>query len=406
MADPFPTYHDRISELAEKMLSTGGVAMLVLDLTPFGSVEEMYGSQVYEEVRQQALQLVVQQRGKLIGNDELLALDEPGGMHVLLFLDQAYQRTLSLLEDVKTRREQWADILLPMISRLALPYLKAAPRLALGQSVALHNPLVRPAWIVARAVREGLKHGELQRSIEERRLCERVQEILLREGITTVYQPIVEIRGRKVFGYEALSRGAPGTGLESADALFRAAHENGLLAEVDRLCRRRALLTAKGLPPGAKIFVNVLPTAIRDPEFKGKHLIDFLETAQIPPSRIVIEITEKLVIENYNLFLDAMSYYTNLGMSFAVDDVGAGYSGLEAIAGLRPGFLKIDMALIRDLGSSLAKREMVNAIMTMGIGIGARVVAEGIQTSDELRSVESIGLELGQGFLLGRPEPI
>ena len=406
MADPFPTYHDKISELAEKMLATGGVAMLVLDLSPFGSVEEMYGSQVYEEVRQQALQLVLQQRGKLIGNDELLALDEPGGMHVILFLDQAYQRTLSLLEDVKARRDQWAEALLPMVSRLALPYLKTAPRLALGQSVALHNPLLRPAWIIARAMRDGLRHGELQRSIEERRVCERVQEILLREGIMTVYQPIVEIRGRKVFGYEALSRGAPGTGLESADALFRAAQENGLLAEVDRLCRRRALLTAKGLPLAAKVFVNVLPTAIRDPEFKGMHLIDFLETAQLPPSRIVVEITEKLVIENYNLFLDAMSYYTSLGMSFAVDDVGAGYSGLEAIAGLRPGYLKIDMALIRDLGSSLAKREMVNAIMTMGIGIGARVIAEGIQTTDELRSVEAIGLELGQGFLLGRPEPI
>jgi hypothetical protein len=171
MADPFPTYHDKISELAEKMLSTGGLAMLVLDLTPFGSVEEMYGSQVYEEVRQQALQLVVQQRGRLIGNDELLALDEPGGMRVILFLDQAYQRTLSMLEDVKTRREQWADALVPMISRLALPYLKFAPRLALGQSVALHNPLVRPAWIIARAVRDGLKQGELQRSIEEHRIC-------------------------------------------------------------------------------------------------------------------------------------------------------------------------------------------------------------------------------------------
>src|SRR5204863_239081 len=83
-----------------------------------------------------------------------------------------------------------------------------------------------------------------------------------------------------------------------------------------------------------------------------------LDKAQVSPDRIVIEITEKLVIENYNLFREAMAYFTDLGMSFAVDDVGSGYSGLESIARLKPTFLKIDISLIRDVHVSHVNQAM------------------------------------------------
>jgi EAL domain-containing protein (putative c-di-GMP-specific phosphodiesterase class I) len=153
-----------------------------------------------------------------------------------------------------------------------------------------------------------------------------------------------------------------------------------------------------------RVFINTLPATIRDPEFQGKHLIEFLDKAQITPERIVIEITEKLVIENYSLFQDAMSYFTDLGMTLAVDDVGAGYSGLETIARLRPGYLKIDVALVRDVHTSLVNREMILAIMAMGAGIDAKVIAEGIQSDEELQMLSSMGVEYGQGFYLGRPD--
>ena len=150
--------------------------------------------------------------------------------------------------------------------------------------------------------------------------------------------------------------------------------------------------------------MNTLPATIRDPEFRGRALIDFLDKAQVSPDRIVLEITEKLVIENYHLFREAMAYFTDLGMSFAVDDVGAGYSGLESIARLKPQFLKIDTGLVRDVHSSLVNREMVKAIIAMGEGIGSTVIAEGIQTDDEANALQKMGIDWGQGYLLARPD--
>src|SRR5262249_6619596 len=150
-----------------------------------------------------------------------------------------------------------------------------------------------------------------------------------------------------------------------------AAEDHRLLVELDRLCRQRALLNSGRIPTNARLFVNTLPATIRDPQFRGRPLIDFLARAQVAPDRIVIEITEKLVIENYGLFREAMAYFTDLGMQFAVDDVGAGYSGLESIARLKPSYLKIDTALVRDVHVSLVNREMVKAIISLGQGIGA-----------------------------------
>src|SRR4029078_3856660 len=186
---------------------------------------------------------------------------------------------------------------------------------------------------------------------------------------------------------------------------LRDGEQHGLRVAPDRLCRRRPLLSSGRIPSNAKIFVNTLPATIRDPQFRGKALIDLLDRAQVSPDRIVIEITEKLVIDNYNLFREAMAYFTELGMSVAVDDLGAVYSGLEAIARLNPHYLKIDISLVRDVHVALVNREMVKAIIAMGHGIGAAVIAEGIHTEDEALALQTMGSDWGQGYLLSRADP-
>jgi EAL domain-containing protein (putative c-di-GMP-specific phosphodiesterase class I) len=236
-------------------------------------------------------------------------------------------------------------------------------------------------------------------------VLERLQDVILRERVTTAYQPILRLKERTILGFEALSRGPRGSGLETADSLFGAAKDHNLLVELDGLCRRRALLSSGRIPSNSRIFVNTLPATIRDPQFRGKALIDFLDRAQVAPSRIVIEITEKLVIENYGLFRETMAYFTDLGMSFAVDDVGAGYSGLESIARLKPTFLKIDTVLVRDVHVSVVNQAMVKAIVSLGHGINAEVIGEGIHTEEELQALREVGVAYGQGYFLARPDP-
>ena len=308
------------------------------------------------------------------------------------------------LADLRAVRARMLASLVPSVARAAFPYFKTPPRLEVGYGIAIYNPLLHPERIVQRAVAEALDFAAHQKKADAITVLERLQDILLREKVITAYQPILRMKEGTVMGFEALSRGPRGSGLEAADTLFEAAADHNLLIELDRLCRRRALLSSGRIPSTSKIFVNTLPATIRDPQFRGKPLIEFLDKAQVAPDRIVIEITEKLVIEHYGLFREAMAYFTDLGMSFAVDDVGSGYSGLESIAKLKPTFLKIDISLVRDVHVSRVNQAMVQAIISLGRNIGAKVIAEGIQTEEETQHLKGMGVDYGQGHFLARPD--
>jgi EAL domain-containing protein (putative c-di-GMP-specific phosphodiesterase class I) len=143
---------------------------------------------------------------------------------------------------------------------------------------------------------------------------------------------------------------------------------------------------------------------MRDPQFRDKALIDFLEKANVTPSRIVIEITEQEVIEKLEMFRETMAYFKGVGMAFAVDDVGAGYSGLDTIAKLRPQYLKIDMGLVRDVHVNTVNRAIVRSIIDLGHGIDAKVIAEGIEKDEEAQTLRALGVDFGQGYHLARPD--
>ena len=398
-------YHEVLAQLSADLQERGSLGVVLLDCSSFEAIEEEYGSDAFQEVRQRVLKILGEVRGKDYRAEDLVTLDEPGSMRFLFFLDKKRKRNLPVsVADLRAARNRFVTTLVVGLGRAGFPYMKSPPRMHLGYGVGVHNPLVSTRRVLARALRDADEVAALDRRSDELQTLERLQDLLVRERIVTAYQAIVRMPDRSAMAYEALSRGAKGSGLETAGALFGAAERHGYMVELDRMCRSRALLSSSRVPPTARIFVNTLPATIRDPLFRGKPLIDFLDRANVAPSRIVIEITEKLVIENYNLFQETMAYFTDLGMNFAVDDVGAGYSGLEAIARLKPAFLKIDMALVRDVHVSMVNREMCKAISSLGHGTGAAVIAEGIQTEEEFAALLEMDVDYGQGFLLARPE--
>jgi EAL domain-containing protein (putative c-di-GMP-specific phosphodiesterase class I) len=404
MPDSIRSYHEHLPMLTEELINSGKLSLLLLDVSPFSTIEEQYGIRTYNLVRQRLFALLREQSGKDFRKEDILALEDPGGLRILLFLSPSRQPSADYYRSLEALRTRLIGVLIPKLLRTALPYLRTPPRIPIGFGLGIFNPLLEPHHIILRIIREALDRAEWQYRSEQMEGMQRLKEVILREEVLTLYQPIVDLQDEKPMAYEALSRGNAGTVFQSADDLFETAIRNHLLVELDRVCRRRALMFSNRLPSKVKVFINTLPATMRDPEFQGKHLIDSLERACINPDRIVIEITERLVIDNLILFQDAMSYYTDLGMALAVDDVGSGYSGLETIAKLKPSFLKVDMSLVHDIHTSVVNREMLKAIVSLGRGIGARVIAEGIETPEELKVIREIGIDYGQGYLLGRPE--
>lgn len=410
MPEPIAPYHERLPDLERELMERGSLGVLVLDASSLATIEDEYGTPAYEEVRQGLFKILDDARGKDYRQGDILCLDRPRGLRFLFLLDRKRRRTVPLsVADLRTARQRVVSSLVPKLSRAAFPYVKPAPGkegpFDVGHGLAVHNPLLHTERVIERAIDEALSQAAHLRRADDLGRLERLQDILLRERVRTDYQAIFRMQeGGTIMGFEALSRGPRGSGLEAADALFDAAKANNLDVELDRLCRKRALLSSGRIPSNAKIFVNTLPATMRDPQFRDKALIEFLDKAQVAPDRIVIEITEHLVIESYEMFRDTMHYFTALGMSFAVDDVGEGYSGLESIAKLKPSYLKIDKVLVRDVNVSPVNRSMVKALIALGHGIGAKVLAEGIQNEEEAQVLRALGIDYGQGYHLARPD--
>jgi EAL domain-containing protein (putative c-di-GMP-specific phosphodiesterase class I) len=399
------TYREKFAEIKKMLVANRSMALLYIDASRLSQIEHDYGSQIYEEVLQLVTKLILDMRGMQTRQDDLVTVNEKHGDIFLIFLSKKREERPFGKGDLEHLADRIHSYLSKRIYRMTCSYLRSRPKLGIGYGLVLHNPLIKEERLILKVIDEARQMANFQGYRVDVKNKEMLQEIILKEDIQTVFQPIVNMRDRTVVGYEALTRGPKGTEFESPYMLFDIATESDLLFELDRLCRRKALMSAENLEPPYKLFVNTLPMTIRDPEFQGKQMVDFLAGMNLHPSRIVLEITERLAIENYNLFLEAMNYFTDVGFAVAVDDMGAGYSGLEKIVHLKPNYLKFDLLMVRDIDTSFVKREMLKAILSLAEKVKAHVIAEGVETEEELQTLLDLGIVYGQGFLFARPAP-
>ena len=231
--------------------------------------------------------------------------------------------------------------------------------------------------------------------------------LLQEDRYFSMLQPIYAADGAP-FGYEALFRGrSEEGGILAPHALFSVAEEAGLLFALDLKARQSAISTMARRPKdNAHLFVNFNPSSIYDPDFCLRTTRDLVSRVGLTPENIVFEVTETTRAHDENHLRAILDYYRAAGFQVALDDIGAGFSGLNLLQLLQPDFMKIDMALIRDIDSDAYKQSIVRHLIGIAHDCGAKVVAEGIETGAELDWVRDAGADLVQGYLLGRPAAV
>lgn len=230
--------------------------------------------------------------------------------------------------------------------------------------------------------------------------CARCQQSPLDFDFTFAYQPIVSARARTIVAHEALVRGRSG---ESASSVLSQVNSANRYA-FDQLCRVKAIEGAAKLHMSGQLSINFLPNAIEQPEACIQQTLQAASRCGFPLSQIIFEVTESEAILDRSRLLSIVRKYREYGFMTAIDDFGAGYSGLSLFADFQPDLLKIDMALIRDVHRIPAKQEIVKAIVAMCRNLGVAVLAEGIETPQERDYLYDAGIDLMQGFLFSRPQ--
>lgn len=218
------------------------------------------------------------------------------------------------------------------------------------------------------------------------------------------FQPIFQLSEHRPYGYEALSRIVGPTAFTSIEDLFCAARSGGMLSALERLCRERALTTAAQLGVHELLFLNVCPAVLADDHRPGV-TARLLGQLGIDRSRVVLELTEKSLISDYELFGRVVNHYRRQGYAIAIDDLGDGFAGLKMLAQIEPDYVKLARFLVDGIDRSPQRQALVEAIVGFCDRVGILVIAEGIERVEELTYLASIGIPFAQGYLLGRPAP-
>jgi len=228
-------------------------------------------------------------------------------------------------------------------------------------------------------------------------------DIIRNQRIHSVYQPIVSLKDAAVIGYEALSRGPAGSRWQSPIKLFTYAEKEGLLHPMDRLAREKAIRGAFLARQEELLFINISAAILHDPQFAPGKTMELVEAHGIEPGQIVFELTERSSIEDFSMTKRILQHYRQQGYRIAIDDAGAGYSSLQAIAELHPDFIKVDKSLVQDIHCNKTKEVIMETFVSFAQKLGIQIIAEGIEKQEELLCMTRIGVHFGQGYLLGKP---
>ncbi len=397
----YSVHANRLQALAEGR----PLAVVLVEFPELADLESACGWETSDRFLAGVAALLRALKGRDLPRTSILALESVHGSGFLVFVPEGCDgsdltpaelagcaASLTRHLEARMRAAEWAATRAPL-------------EFAVGHAFVSPNPAAR----FERRLHQGIRDARLMTLRHVDRLMEErsagLAAILRDVSLTTHYQPIVDMTQGLIMGYEALTRGPANTVYEVPEALFSSTKVARVRVELDALCRREAVRNARGFDPGKKLFLNSLPETLGTPGFADEDLCSMLQEVALLPRNLVLEITERTSIQDFEVFGRELDRLRRQGFLVAIDDVGTGYSSLQTITELQPDFLKVDMSLVKNIHRSLIKQELVHSLLKVGARIGAQVIAEGIEIEEEYRALRLCGVRYGQGFFFARPAP-
>jgi diguanylate cyclase (GGDEF)-like protein len=378
----------------------GAVAIHLIDLDRFKSVNDTLGHPVGDKL----LQEVSARLRKIVGD----------GDHITRFGGDEFVILQSSAKDV----EGCSSLALQLLQSLGAPFEIDGHRIDIGASIGIAvapdhgsdaDHLLKKADM---ALYEAKRAGggqykffapEMESALQERRSLELdLRKAIITEAFELHYQPIVDLTSGRVVACEALLRWChPDRGPISPSSFIPVAEETGLIIPLGEWVLRQACREAAHWPPEVTVAVNLSPVQFRDPGLVFT-VFAALSHSGLPAQRLELEITERVLLEESESTLRAMEQLKELGVSISLDDFGTGYSSLNYLRKYPFDKIKIDQSFIHDVGEQTQAPPIIRAVASLGTGLNKLVVAEGIETKDQMMMVRNQGCHLGQGFFFGK----
>jgi len=395
-----PLLFNDIKKILEK---NNQVGLLCIDIVKYSKIEEIYGYKSFDKVMKMVAETLKSLLGGSLREADVISQLMISGNTFSILLSPPRKKTELTKEDLAKIKKRVSSKITEAI-RNSLDYaLFQKFGCYVGSAILNYNKDIRLERQLYTSLEEALADSATAQQKDTKKRMMELKKIIDNEEIYSLFQPIVKLPEYKIIGYEALSRG-PGRGeFERPDKLFKIAYESNLVIELERLCRKKALAAACNMKPNRVLFLNIEPDSVNDPELRQIAASHLLIDSSLNPNRIVLEVTERAAITNFSAFRSALEYFRALGFKIAIDDGGAGYATLESMVELKPDFIKLDMSLIKNIDTDDVKQQLVKALISFGKETNVKMLAEGIETKAELKTLLEMDIRLGQGYVFAYP---
>ncbi|MEA2489322.1 MAG: hypothetical protein QOH21_1114 [Acidobacteriota bacterium] len=392
-----PIVLDRVKEMLIEQCELG---IVFIDIEQFEAIEAEYGWAFFDELLSQVGN-VVSAESKARFRNAVVAAHRTGGSSFYVFYETrgqdltqekasdatANELRQKLIESVRKR--------FPGMAGDRVGFFVGAARIDYRPQIRLERQVYSGMRMATDAVRD----AEQQR---KKQLTRELRDIIRRKRVTTLFQPIVRAQDRTVFGYEILTRGPANSSFRNSDMLFSFAREAKLAWALEAIALENALRRLKQVDLlDRKFLLNLEAEMFGEAEFRIHEMVSYFAEHR---GHFVFELTERAAIEDYAVFRELLKEFREKGIEVAIDDAGSGYASLEAIAAIGPDYLKVTKGLVSTLADEPIKQDLVKMLVELAGKIGAKTIAEGIETIEEYETCRDLGIDLIQGYYFAMPQ--
>ncbi len=392
-----------------KLLDEGKkIGVIYIDMSEEDRLEEMYGWEVYDGLLVQLVSTLkkMSSGGVILSPDDLITVESVRSDKFVIFVMGESMRNQVAPNALEGLAEELVRYLRKEIKIQVGNEEPRGPNLCVGTKWIKWDPTVRTERSVYKAIEEARSRSQREKQEHLSLMMRELKNIIATRSIRIKYQPIVWIDSREIFGYEALSGGVGSNIFSNPEFLFSFAERSGVILDLERLCGCEALKGSRNFLNDKKLFINFSVYALSEGKKFVAPMMEIAARVNIPPSNIVLEITERVAVKHWHTFRAKLDELRNIGFKIAVDDMGSGYSSLQSIVELSPNFLKYDMALVRNIHKNQIKQDLLASLVKLAEGIGSKVIAEGIELEEEYETIKQLGVTFGQGFLFSPPNTL
>lgn len=397
----FPQLRTQIEAMIEKELKLG---MILIDISYILKTIRTYNSKNKSIILDAIVKFMNCLRGNYIRKQDIIVRNQTKGNKYYLFLSPARKQDCFRTEDFENMTYRIYSLLFNILDKDALRLMEGKQRIKFGYSIGFHSPTAQKQDLLNRLLdmaQDMTKYWSIKNDLKNQDI---LYQMIKQNNIIIKHQPIVNLNTNQILGYEAFIHGPDGTIFRDSYSLFTYAQQLGLDYDLDWLCKKQIILNASGIGPENSLFINILPCCAYDTNqriitFK-KHIIH----NQIEPTRIVFELSDKKAVENQTILANILKLYKDLSFAININRSWLN-TNMEIIKKFKISYLKLSMALIRDIHQNKKIQDFIKDVRKMAQEMGAQLIAEGIETKDELNTVKKLGIKWGQGHLFAKAGP-